>query len=193
MTTALINVTTASTAELVAFYNASVAADKQIKKFADRKTAECRCLALMLGVEVVDAPVIGEFTNCPSCGVHLSNGYGIDGDEVNGKARRLAHEFECLGCGATFGAATGYTGIKNVARSAGIAKSWQDAEVAAKRAERTAVSITSADGTVAFYKSVRTAFRALALPLNQHIAFRMELKAAGTVRCYDYTWAVVPR
>lgn len=36
------NVSTATTAELVAFYNANVPADKQIKKFADRKTAERR-------------------------------------------------------------------------------------------------------------------------------------------------------
>lgn len=36
------NVSTATTAELVAFYNANVPADKQIKKFADRKTAEKR-------------------------------------------------------------------------------------------------------------------------------------------------------
>jgi hypothetical protein len=36
------NISTATTAELVAFYNANVPADKQIKKFADRATAEKR-------------------------------------------------------------------------------------------------------------------------------------------------------
>lgn len=39
-------ISAAKTAELVAFYNAHFS-DKQIKKFADRATAEKRCLALL--------------------------------------------------------------------------------------------------------------------------------------------------
>lgn len=45
------------------------------------------------------------FTNCPSCGIHLSNGVGDHLQEVNGK--KIKHdqfEFACLGCGEEFGA-----------------------------------------------------------------------------------------
>jgi glycerol-3-phosphate dehydrogenase len=41
----MLNLTTASTAELVAFYNAN--AETPVKRFSDRKTAERRCAALL--------------------------------------------------------------------------------------------------------------------------------------------------
>jgi hypothetical protein len=46
----MLNITTATTAELVAFYNANAAA--AVKKFADRKTAERRVAALIETLEV---------------------------------------------------------------------------------------------------------------------------------------------
>lgn len=60
------------------------------------------------GVEVkAEDPIIGEFVNCPHCGVHLSNGVSYDdghGFDVNGK-REHHNEFQfmCLGCGEEFG------------------------------------------------------------------------------------------
>lgn len=45
-------------------------------------------------------------THCPSCGVHLNNGVGIEGQEVNGKC--ISHkefEFCCLACETEFGPA----------------------------------------------------------------------------------------
>jgi hypothetical protein len=52
----MINVKTATTAELVAFYNAN--AFQPVKKFADRKTAERRVQALLDAAETVDNSVL---------------------------------------------------------------------------------------------------------------------------------------
>lgn len=53
----MINVTTATVAELIAFYNANVAIHGMtaVKKFADRKTAERRCGAVVALIEVKTA------------------------------------------------------------------------------------------------------------------------------------------
>lgn len=60
---------------------------------ADAKAAE----------EALDQRVPG-FSHCPSCNVHLSNGVGEDGQEVNGKIiHHKAKQYECLGCGEEFG------------------------------------------------------------------------------------------
>lgn len=72
-------------------------------------------------------------------------------------------------------------------RSLGIARSWRDETIAAKRAQRSAVKV---DGQ--WYGSVRKAFLALDLPLKHHIAFRMELKAAGAIEAFGHKWEVVP-
>lgn len=59
-------------------------------------------------------------------------------------------------------------------RAEAIAKSWKDPKVAKARAIRTNVSV---DGTA--YRSVATAFKALKLPAEKMLKFRMELKASG--------------
>ena len=158
----MINITTATSAELLAFFNANTGG-AQVKKFADRKTAERRVSALVQEMaeeyalemepnhepaayiehahqDNVDAayreiaareaeaegegPFITDLNtmreeashpygytvhghdNCPHCGIHLSNGVGEDGQEVNGKAiKHDAFQYECLGCGAEFGPA----------------------------------------------------------------------------------------
>jgi len=44
------------------------------------------------------------YTECPHCGIHLDNGVGAHGDEVNGNAvKHDKYEFECLACGGEFG------------------------------------------------------------------------------------------
>jgi hypothetical protein len=48
----------AKTSELVEFYNKNVPADKQIKKFRDRATAEKRCRALITPVLKTEKPVL---------------------------------------------------------------------------------------------------------------------------------------
>ena len=53
-----------------------------------------------------EEPVIGEFTYCPHCGIHLSNGIGVHLQEVNGKViKHKAFEYECEACGEEFGPA----------------------------------------------------------------------------------------
>lgn len=96
--------------------------------------------------------------NCPSCGVHLSNGVSSD---------RQGH-FECMACGHEWGT------MKSEKRAKSVADSWKDPEVAAKRAQRSRVRANGVE-----YRSVREAFVALNLPLAKHIRFRMALKAAG--------------
>ncbi len=64
--------------------------------------------------------------------------------------------------------------MKNQDRSSAIAKSWTDAQVSAARTTRHAVV---ASGKL--YPSTKAAFVALGLPLSNHIAFRMALKADG--------------
>lgn len=59
-------------------------------------------------------------------------------------------------------------------RSAAISKSWASKATRAARSERTAVKV---GGTQ--YRSVAEAFRQLGLPMEKHVKFRGELKAAG--------------
>lgn len=184
----MINVETAKTAELVAFYNAH--AETPVKKFTDRKTAERRVQKLIETMEPEmseqaenldsreeqeDEQLKAEYgyTRCPHCEVHLSN--GVDLDEKTGQGI-------CLGCGERFGKAK----AKNEKRSEGVAKSWQDPEIKAKRSQRNKVLVDGVE-----YKSVTQAFKALDLPLKAHVKFRGELKAAGKLEAYDRTWEIV--
>lgn len=93
-----------------------------IPQFEDETHPELAAAELEMPADVVemqakadrqaDADLIEEhvpgFSHCPSCGIHLSNGVCIHGDEVNGTP--LVHdtnEYACLGCGAEFGPAIG--------------------------------------------------------------------------------------
>lgn len=118
-----LNVTTATTAELLAFFNANTGG-AQVKKFADRKTAERR-VNLLIAEMIEDgdahtaetAPAAKTMANigsaisggvhnylCPHCGVDLNNGVGHHLQEVNGKyVKHTNFEFECLACGGEFG------------------------------------------------------------------------------------------
>ena len=113
-----INTETASTKELVAFYNAHAhnIGKKTVVKFTDRATAQLR--VRMMVEDLNYAPVEAEVTNdvfgfethgltrCPHCDIHLNNGVGYHNQEVNGKTIKHAKfEFECLACGEEFGPA----------------------------------------------------------------------------------------
>lgn len=58
-------------------------------------------------------------------------------------------------------------------RGLAIAKTWCDARVAAKRTTRNAVMVEG----FGEFKSTKAAFEEIGLPLNDHIKFRMKLKA----------------
>lgn len=61
-----------------------------------------------------------------------------------------------------------------VDRSAAVSNSWKNGDVAAARNVKNKVKCGGVE-----YRSVADAFRELKLPMNRHIAFRGELKAAG--------------
>lgn len=165
----MIDVKTATTKELVEFYNANTTGSP-VKKFQDRATAERRVAELLKEC-------------CPNCGVHLSNGVGYHGDEVNGEIQRHQRfDKVCLGCGEEFGEPLREVQV-DAKRSVGVAKSWQDPEVKAKRSTRHFVRVNGEE-----FRSVRAAFIALRLPLNEHIKFRMELKAEGQLNAYGKSW-----
>lgn len=199
---------TAKTAELVAFYNAH--ADKKVSKFQDRATAERRVAELVASLADV-APVkatIGSTdqsgddvhgfaqhgrTHCPHCGIHLSNGVGTDGDEVNGKIIRQPYQFECLACGEGFGTRTKVG--KTVNNSTGVQLSWNLDHVRKARSTRNGVQIdwTSEDGKhmSAIFKSVAAAFKARGLPMSKHVKFRAELKKNGTAEAFGFYWIII--
>ncbi len=201
------NVQTATTAELVAFYNEHSEAPGSIKKFADRKTAERRVSALIAKLASAEGAAelevandnkarsessvsnfsIHGLTSCPSCGIHLSNGIGEDKQEVNGKIiRHDTNQFACLACGAEFGPAIRRRPAPSADRSAAIAATWEDPSVKAARSERSHVSVGGST-----FRSVRDAFIHLGLPLEKHIKFRGQLKAAGTMKFGDHTFTIV--
>lgn len=71
-------------------------------------------------------------------------------------------------------------------RSAGVAASWLDEDVKRKRSTRHNVRVDGID-----YRSVRSAFIALGLPLNFHIQFRMALKEAGKLHYEGMDWELI--
>lgn len=197
------NVSTATTAELVAFYNAH--ANKPVTKFSDRKTAERRVSELIAGIKF--SPPSAERTaalaaadarelRCPKCGdtQNLTRGAVkiLRGQQhvVN------EHIADCHNCGHEWNTETGKPVRKaasNPDRSAAIAASWKNTSVAARRSVRHAVRVTDPRGGQGSYKSVREAFLVLALPLGQHIRFRGQLKAAGVAEFAGHKFAVVDK
>jgi hypothetical protein len=125
--------------ELVAYYNAHAATPVKRfadRKTAERRCAalavtpvtidpvETPITAALVAEQAVDhsasnarigkmlaaeAPIIGEFVNCPHCGIHLSNGYTTyedlraDRGNLGVDLSDMTHEYMCLGCCGYFG------------------------------------------------------------------------------------------
>lgn len=176
--------------DLVALYNQY--SDKPVKRFSDRKSAERRCRELVKtvlrhtpGDEQIPEPQQDLGPRCPECG---SYDHCADGDEVNGKKIRLTHrEYECLECGTEFGRLLKDEPVKDDVKAPGIAASWEDAEIRAKRRQRSAVEV---DGKQ--YRSVKAAYIALGLDLKGHIPFRMLLKENGHAKVDGRYWKIIP-
>ncbi|MFM0035963.1 hypothetical protein [Paraburkholderia strydomiana] len=82
--------------------------------------------------------------------------------------------------------------------SEGVSESWADQTVREGRLTRDGVQVTLPSGEVRAYKSTREAFRNLRLPDNQHIRFRLKLKAERvhtftTRDGREYRFGIVPR
>jgi hypothetical protein len=188
-----INVSTAKTSELVAFYNAHAA--KPVNKFADRKTAERRVTELLATLKPAAKPayVVG---TCPNCGATTDITCGTVVESHGRQHVTNEHEALCHNCGHEFNYDTGRalkrrSAAANPDRSAAIAASWKNKDVAARRATRHAVRVTDPRSGQGNYKSVREAFLVLALPLGQHIKFRGALKRAGSAEIQGFKFAIV--
>lgn len=73
--------------------------------------------------------------------------------------------------------------------SVGVALSWRNPEVRAARLTRDGVHVTDANGADAgTYKSVAEAFRALRLPFEKHIKFRLALKTSRKETINGFTF-----
>lgn len=175
------------TADLVAFYNAN-SGSKPIKKFADRRTAETRVIALIESLNALDAP--SNELPIPDAKPREE----VSSDVKTHKARAVVkkseptqeeldamtdEEYEAfvksgLNDSANCVVQNG-TPSHRRSNSEGIAKSWDNKEVAQKRLTRNGVMVEG----VGEFKSVRVAFAALGLPDSKHIRFRMKLKEAG--------------
>ena len=205
------NLSTATTAELLAFYNEH--ANKPVARFSDRKTAERRVNALMAAIKFSKpspkktaalaatpkklAPKAVGHDQCPRC--------GATSDITAGQIRELhgqqhlvnEHIAFCHTCGHSWDVHTGHARSEprtsNPDRGAAIAASWQDKAVAERRAQRHAVRVQAPNGGEGNYKSVREAFMILALPLGQHIRFRGALKAAGRAEIQGHQFRLVER
>lgn len=178
----------AKTSDLVLFWNANHV-DAPIKKFADRKTAEKRCIALMETLVALEAeapkkaaqvweddnvrPVVHKPRNvvvkeAPVVDIEDEN---LSDEEV--KAQLLASIEEDK------------AGRKS--NAAAIAKSWRNPDVYNARLTRNGV-VVEVNGKKGEFKSVRAAFAELGLPDSKHIRFRMKLKAAKVA---IFEWAGV--
>lgn len=100
-------------------------------------------------VQAIEEPVVGDYSHCPKCGVHLSNGvsdYEIQRDiAVRNKAPEAAikKEFLCLGCAEEFGETVKISSAKTAAPTGKGLKIQKDRE------ERNGLKRPSAGGKCA--------------------------------------------
>jgi len=163
----MIDITSATTKELVDFYNAQTG--KNIKKFRDRATAEQQCAALL--------KLLGGHVQLPKS-KHpkgkLSKPWpfpkeGKEDDQVPDHGKEGKEDDHGL-------------------RAAATAQSWADESI---RAARTARHHVVADGVE--YRSVKAAFEALRLPMSKHVKFRAALKnaASGELVIDDHKFTLI--
>lgn len=175
------------TADLVAFYNAN-SGSKPIKKFADRRTAETRVIALIESLNALDEP--SNESPIPDAKPREEVSSNVKTHKARAVVKKSEptqeeldamtdEEYEAfvksgLNDSANCVVQNG-TPSHRRSNSEGIAKSWDNKEVAQKRLTRNGVMVEG----VGEFKSVRVAFAALGLPDSKHIRFRMKLKEAG--------------
>lgn len=189
----------AKTAELVAFWNAK--SDKPVKKFADRATAEKRCISLLAALEALaedhsnKASEAWEDLNVRPV-VHAPRQVTVKPEVEEESTEELSdEEFEAKMKAEIAGGVEKKEARSN---SAGIAASWTDKKVFEARMKRDGVSVewNGVGGLhLEEFKSVRAAFAALALPDSKHIRFRMKLKESKVAvfpwAGVDYTFKIV--
>lgn len=197
----------ATSAELIAFYNTHNA-EKPIKKFTNRETAEKRVLALVEDLEAAEAakkpkqkaahvPVIIRAPKKEAATQDAPKTQEVDHSASNALiAQMLAKEAAQLAETEKKPETAPVVETEKkteivapvnpanwatkgrASNSAGVAASWADPEVAAARLTRDGVKVTF-EGTAKEFKSVNEAFHDYRLPVSKHIRFRLKLKASG--------------
>ncbi|RDD30801.1 hypothetical protein CR161_08880 [Prosthecochloris sp. ZM] len=85
---------------------------------------------------------------------------------------------------------------KNFKISEGVKKSWEDPAVREKRRQRHGVSVSRDGVHVGDFTSLYQAFKALGLPEEKHIPFRIKLKESGSKTFNDgksvYLFTIIP-
>jgi hypothetical protein len=169
MKTSKFNVETATTAELLEFFNAH--SDKQVKRFADRATAIRRVTNLILDQLPTEAEC-GVIEICGDVALEVES-EEVESEEVESEEVE-SEEVES----------------EEAARSnlsIAIEKSWTVAEFAAKRAQRSAVDVDGFE-----YRSVQHAYECLEMDPKNLIRFRMLLKRDGKLEDEGRTWTIIP-
>lgn len=188
------------TADLVKFWNencTNVQGDyKEVKKFADRETAEKRINTLVGKMDFEDNLYVAEGW------MPAPEGYeGVDADQLPAEEERQEDpEVTAAKAKAATGAfamlaqsvqdaqqkaaETGESVMgqrkadAKASNSEGVAASWADNEVRASRLKRDSVTVEMDGQNLGVFKSTYEAFRTLRLPNNKHIRFRLKLKEA---------------
>lgn len=190
-------VKTAKMSELIDFYNHF--ADRKIKKFQDRATAERRVLET-----IAMFPTMEEYRECAD----LSRALPPSADAVRldnpWKNRTMNHKYnaDAEAFREAMVAALAETEEKprkeaklkepKLAnnRSNAMRESWENPSVASLRASRVAVKVYHDENLVGEYKSVADAFRKLALPFAKHIQFRGYLRQNQEAKINAYLFRV---
>lgn len=163
--------------EMIAWYNSNTT--NVVKKFADRKTAERRCTALKMSLAVknyeldFDMDVVEEEPASKVKQQAIKIGKISAPMHKNTKSAEAINEKKAQVVG-------------HRTLSEAIRESWKDSTTAVKRSARNKVEVDGQE-----YPSVRQAFIDLNLPLEKHIKFRMELKAAGKLKAFDHKWVII--
>lgn len=187
----------ASMADLLAYYNEN--AEKPVTRFADRKTAERRVLALFVEPEddigsIAMGGLASETPAAPANHIKLSSISKTNtkaaapispGKDPNGvqhiKAPKAAKEVKAAPEKAPL------VGGKNPRMSEAQRIAWKDSDTYEARSERSAVMVDGIE-----YKSVPKAFAALGLPKSKLVRFRSQLKDAGKMNEFGHEWEIVP-
>jgi hypothetical protein len=192
----LTQIQAASTAELIAFYNLHNA-DKPVKKFTNRETAERRVLVLveeLANDEAMETMVEKEAPKHVPIIIRAPKDAVVDHSASNKLIGDMLAREKAEAKSKPEVAAEKKTEEKpelvapvdpakwatkgRASNSAGVAASWADPEVAAARRTRDGVHVVI-DGEGMDFKSVNEAFHHYRLPVSKHIRFRLKLKSTG--------------
>ena len=192
-------------AQLLAAYNTAAATcgKPAVKRFSDRKTAERRTAEMIAAAAALvtaqaQAPKSAAANyvrgQCPKCGSTTDITCGQAKDRKSGQVVVNEHQAQCHSCGHEFNYETGKPIRRNAsagARAFGGAESWADPAVRAARVARHAVRFTGQRQGAREFRSVAHAFEQLGLPMSRHIAFRVQLKAAGRLEGFGGVWQII--